>query len=156
VNIFVLDQNPVTAAKYHCDKHAVKMVCEATQMLSAAMHLTGAIGPYKLAYKNHPCTIWVRETRSNYLWMCEHFEALLQEYTERYGKIHSCARLLDLFLEHADNIPEGPLTDHPQCMPDYCKSEDTVAAYRNYYINEKSYFAKWKNGNVPEWWTANV
>lgn len=156
MNIFVLDRDPVVAASYHCDKHAVKMVCEMNQMLSAAMHLTGGIGPYKLAYKNHPCTVWVRSTRSNYLWACKHFEALLQEYSSRYNKIHSCAKYLDLFLSHADNVPDGPLTVQPECMPDYCKTGDVVQSYRKYYINEKSYFAKWRTGNVPEWWTVNV
>ena len=33
---------------------------------------------------------------------------------------------------------DAPFTDPPQCMPDYCKGEDTVLAYQNYYILEKS------------------
>lgn len=152
MNIFVLDNDPVVAAKYHCDKHAVKMISEACQMLSAAMHLTGGIGPYKLAYKNHPCTIWVRETRTNFLWQCNHLEALLNEYTDRYGKIHACAKFLNLFYNYAANIPDGPLTEHPKCMPDHCKTDDVVQSYRNYYIKEKSYFAKWRTGNVPYWY----
>ena len=36
---------------------------------------------------------------------------------------------------------DAPFTDPPQCMPDYCKGEDTVLAYQNYYILEKSGFA---------------
>ena len=41
MNIFVLDKNPVKAAEYHCNKHVVKMILEAGQMLCAAhwLHL---------------------------------------------------------------------------------------------------------------------
>ena len=154
MNIFVLDENPTIAAKYHCDIHVNKLTIESCQMLSAAMHLTGGIGPYKLAYKNHPCTIWVRQTRANFLWQCKHLEALLQEYTERYGKVHACARFLNTFYSYADNISDGPLTEHPKCMPDYCKTDSVVESYRNYYVKEKSYFAKWRTGNVPYWYNV--
>ena len=41
MNIFVLDKDPVKAAEYHCNKHVVKMILEAGQMLCAAhwLHL---------------------------------------------------------------------------------------------------------------------
>jgi hypothetical protein len=39
MNIFVLDENPTLAAKYHCDKHIVKMAVESNQMLATAYHL---------------------------------------------------------------------------------------------------------------------
>lgn len=34
MNIFFLDTDPVKAAEYHCDKHAVKMIVETAQMMS--------------------------------------------------------------------------------------------------------------------------
>lgn len=39
MNIFVLDENPALSAKYHCDRHIVKMVVEYAQMLSTAHRL---------------------------------------------------------------------------------------------------------------------
>ena len=36
MNIFYLDSDPRIAAKYHCDKHVVKMILESGQMLSTA------------------------------------------------------------------------------------------------------------------------
>ena len=37
-------------------------------------------------------------------------------------------------------------------MPDDCKVEgNTIQAYKNYYINEKAYFANWKNREKPQW-----
>ena len=34
MNIFVLDENPIVAARMMCDKHVVKMIVESGQMLS--------------------------------------------------------------------------------------------------------------------------
>jgi hypothetical protein len=36
MNIFVLDTNPAKAAKYHNNKHCVKMILETAQLLSTA------------------------------------------------------------------------------------------------------------------------
>ena len=65
---------------------------------------------------------------------------------------------LNLYLQfHPRNIPEGKLTEQPQCMPDYCKDEeDVIKAYRNYYINEKSRFAVWKSASQPDWFNEGV
>jgi hypothetical protein len=41
-------------------------------------------------------------------------------------------------------------------MPDYCKGNDAVLAYQNYYILEKSSFAKWKSRAIPEWFNNEV
>ena len=51
-------------------------------------------------------------------------------------------------------IPEGELTPHALAMPPQYHNADPVTAYRNYYLNEKKDFAKWKMGNVPTWWTV--
>ena len=42
-------------------------------------------------------------------------------------------------------------------MPEEHKVQnDVIQSYKNYYIHEKNYFAKWKNGNAPEWYTEGV
>jgi len=38
-------------------------------------------------------------------------------------------------------------------MPDYCKRDDVVDGYRNYYRNEKKYFAKWSKREEPFWFS---
>jgi hypothetical protein len=38
-------------------------------------------------------------------------------------------------------------------MPDEYKVEnDSIQAYRNYYMGEKAYFAKWNYTTPPNWW----
>ena len=73
MNIFVVDQDPVTAANSLCDKHVPKMIVETTQMLVSALRRHGASDddvpltksgtPHKGGYPNHPATRWVGDSR---------------------------------------------------------------------------------------------
>ena len=155
MNIFYLDDDPKTCAEMHCDKHVVKMILEYAQLLSTAHHeIDGdpSIDCYKATHKNHPSAVWARENRSNYQWLWQLLSNLLQEYTFRYGKIHK-TESSGVFWA-LKNLPHelrgGKFTDPPQCMPDYCKDDDPVVAYRTYYIKEKAYMAKWKFSEPPE------
>ena len=155
MNIFFIDSNPATAAKYQCDRHCVKMILETSQMLSTAMHILNLSGaPYLQTHANHPTSKWSRANKNTYLWTCNHLEALLNEYFERYGKIHKCNQYLQLFYDQAKFLPDGEFSDPPQCMPEQYRGSDTVTAYRKYYIGEKASFAKWRNGNIPEWFSC--
>ena len=158
MNIFYIDTCPVKAAQMQCDKHVVKMVLESAQMLCAAHRVLegGAPVPYKLAHKNHPSTIWTRTSTENYMWLNRYFGALCREYTYRYGKHHASERLLGPLALVPNGLTYSGFTDPPQCMPDYCKGEDTVLAYQNYYILEKSRFAKWKKRSIPEWFSGGI
>jgi len=156
MNIFYLDRDPVIAAQMMCDKHVVKMILESAQMLCTAHRVldgeeyANKMGLYKMAHKNHPSTIWVRTSFHNYRWLWQHMCALMKEYTYRYGKTHATSRLRDALLRPPKNISLSDAGgDPPQCMPDYCKGEDTVLAYQNYYILEKSGFAKWTKREAP-------
>lgn len=178
MNIFHLDRDPVVAARMMCDKHVVKMIVEYAQLMSTAHRvLDGAPyiaktkngrnikrwmlpGPaeerlkYKASHVNHPSAIWVRQSAKNYRWIYKHFQELCKEYTHRYGKKHKTDEKLNFMLWFAPkNIDQVTgLTEFAQAMPDYCKREDPVDAYRNYYLNEKRSFAKWTNREKPYWW----
>jgi len=161
MNIFFLDYDPVLAAQYQCNRHVIKMVLESTQLLCSAHHVLG-INPhiklplYKLTHKNHPCAKWVRDCDVNYYWLSTHAIALCQEYTHRYNKTHKCEPLIwQLHLNLPLMMSRLSISNPPQCMPDEYKQVDVVAAYRNYYIGEKAYFAKWTKRQPPEWWTVD-
>ena len=158
MNIFVLSDNPVIAAQMQCDKHVVKMVLESAQMLSTAHHLCGEAGDvmYRPTHKNHPCSVWARESRSNYQWLYQHFMALCKEYTHRFGKVHLCEQKLSQALKvYPSKINHKPLTQfalamsaHPECMIE----ERPVESYRKYYKTKKDNFKMvWTNREVPDW-----
>ena len=147
------------SAQAQPDKMLVKMPLETAQMLCTAHRVLDGDeyadehGLYKEAYKNHPCTIWARESSANYWWLYSHFIALGAEYTHRYRKIHaSVDKLWKPLFKHPKNIYQGAMTPLAQAMPEEYKDENPITAYRNYCINEKHY-AKWERGrNKPSWW----
>ena len=139
MNIFYLDKCPKKAAELQYNKHVVKMILESAQMLCATHHVIGNPNdsPYRLAHKNHPSTIWVRENSLHYDWLYFHMRALGLEYTKRYGKEHMSITKCRHLHVHPENIPHEPFMQPPQCMPDEYKDKCSIKAYWNYYIGEK-------------------
>lgn len=148
INIFYLDHDPILAARYHGDKHLVKMTVETAQMLSTAHHVhSGALqGLYKPTHRNHPMTVWVRKTRSNYEWTYQFFQAMCDEFTFRRDKIHATSRLLEPLLIPPTGISKGAITDVPLCMPEEFHLSCPVESYRKYY------HSKWQEGIVSYNW----
>jgi len=161
MNIFYLNRDPKIAAMMHCDKHVVKMILESAQMLSTAHRVldgdtfADVAGMYKIAHKNHPCSIWARANNSNYKWLFNLYDSLMREYTHRYDKHHASERLMMSLRAVPANITQGAFTDPPMCMPDHCKFDDPILSYQNYYMVEKSYFANWKRRPRPDWFIAS-
>ena len=160
MNIFFLDYDLKKCAEYHCDKHVVKMILETAQLLCGAQHLTRQVTdqvidqvPYKLSHKNHPCSIWVRESLSNYLLLCELGLELCKEYTHRYEKRHKSQDVIEWCIMNKIKIDDKGLTTPPKAMPDEYKVDDVVESYRNYYMGAKSGFTTWKKREVPSWFS---
>jgi hypothetical protein len=154
MNIFFLDENPTLSAKYHVDKHVVKMILETAQLLCGVHHSTDQVTdqvPYKLSHKNHPCAIWARESLSNYLYLCELGLELGKEYTYRYGKRHKSIEVIEWCIVNKPNIPDIGFTTPAMAMPDEFKVDSVVESYRNYYIGAKISLASWKNREKPFW-----
>ena len=119
MNIFVLNENPILAARDHCNKHVVKMILESAQMLCAAHWIgwqtmlkvdTGLNRkelmellspkidprlrpPWKMTHVAHPCTQWAQRSWGNYMWLSLHGMELCREYTHRYGKVHKAEEI---------------------------------------------------------------
>ena len=149
MNIFYLDECPKKAVKHLYNKHTVKMVLETAQILCTAHQVlaekTGVNTdyiPYRKAYYNHPCCVWARESRENYLWLYDYFRSIATEYFIRYKKVHTSW----IRCRHLHFAPKGiptkiGFTQPPQCMPDEYKADCSVVAYWNYYIGDKKHIA---------------
>ena len=140
MNIFVLHLSPRVCAKYHCDKHVVKMILETAQLLYSVHWVVGTQLPpnaYKLAHKNHPCSIWARTSLQNYLWLCYLGKFLCKEYTIRYSKIHKTQEHIEWLLKNEPQIDSIGITKWALAMPEIYKSEDVVDSYRKFYIESK-------------------
>jgi hypothetical protein len=158
MNIFVLDEDIDKCVIYHNDKHTVKMILEYAQLLCSVHHVSGTKLeiPYKLAHKNHPCTIWTRECIENYNWLCKLALALSKEYTYRYGRRHKSQDVIEWCISNKPNIiKNSSMTSFAQAMPIEYKSPNAIEAYRKYYNEDKQHLANWKHRETPEWFKAN-
>lgn len=161
MNIFFLHFNPQICAKMHVDKHVIKLILESAQMLCTTWHVIDPehklyTPPYKIAHKNHPCTIWVRSSVDNYNWLCNLGIELCLEYTYRYGKIHKSESIIRELAKLTPPLPEIGFTTPAQAMPDiYKEINNPIDAYRTYYFFDKHHILSWKgkiNGReIPDW-----
>ena len=164
MNIFVLDYNPKICAQYHCDKHVVKMILESVQMICTTHNLYGLDTPYKTTHANHPCSLWVRKSKHNYMWLCDLIEELHEEWKYRFD--HICdldgesdehkSYVVFKNLDHKkiiNMLPDIDLQPFAQAMPEELISneEDAVGPYRAYYATYKKDLLKYTKREVPEW-----
>lgn len=157
MNIFVLSHDPEEAAIMQCDQHVVKMPLETAQMLCTAY--PEEVAPYGRTHFNHPCNLWLRESRANYEWLIIHGLALCDEYTKRFNKIHGSEEIILWCWAHIDQLvfPSLKPTPHPIAMDDKYKKTGVVESYRHFYNLDKSRFATWtKNRPGPHWFYKGV
>lgn len=167
VNIFVLDENPELAAKYHCDKHIVSGINEGTFIMGTSILLLAnkSIG-IKPTHQHHPCTKWAMASLGNMFWLSSLLYYLNKEYYYRYGTKHTPEKFhkyfdalnkANFYLQYdpcLNNLPTH-LTPFAICMDiQYIISNNPVECYRNYYIKGKP-FVKWKHSEAPEWYVEN-
>lgn len=151
MNIFVLDLEPRRCAQYHCDDHVKKMIIESTQMLSTANRMFGLKEGYKIAFPNHRCNVWVRQSLDNWLWLRELTYFLNEEYRKRYNKEINHKSWLVARKLSFPNIRRKGLTPFALAMPDKYKSNNAVYSYRRYYRNEKTHLLRYTNREIPFW-----
>jgi len=193
MNIFALSTNPTKAARMMCDKHIPKMIVESAQMMASALRrheesvlfafssalssfddmdelfthhgvLTKKNTPYKGGYAHHPCTVWTGDSWGNFMWLAQHAQALLIEFSMRFGQSkvhHACwtpINNMKAFGQMMQSKNKQAKTPFAMAMPDEYKREGKeVLAYRDYYFAEKSDFAKWERGrDAPDWWVDKV
>jgi hypothetical protein len=149
------------------DKHVSKMLLEAVQMLCTNIQIIDPdneiqkeIKLYKIAHKNHPCTIWMRQSLENYIWTLDMIDAMHNEWKYRYDhppekkhKSFIVAEYLRKYAPSESKFPLKGLTPFALAMPIECKCDDPVLSYRKYYQSEaKQKIASWKKRGIPEWY----
>lgn len=115
---------------------------------------------YSATHISHPSAVWVRQSVLNYKWLHSLLVALCKEYTYRYGKVHKCEQigLVEVLSVPPLRSPHKPFTEPTPAMPEDVKIPgDSIASYRNYYINNKTHLASWKgkvnSRPIPKWYS---
>lgn len=156
MNLFILSLDHETNARYHVDKHVVKMGLEATQLLCTVMRERCDIDHgYKSTYVNHPVTQWVGASFLNFRWTIDYATALFAEYTYRFGKVHATMDVLKGIDQRMGPINAGlpyvDMTPHHLAVSPELKHFEPVLAYRAYYLTTKKRLFKWTKREVPSW-----
>lgn len=175
MNIFYTDASPIISAQNLVDKHCVKMIIESAQLLSTAHRVLDGVERKQVSktgrnikrwllpdfresvlmqstHINHPCGVWVRQSKENYYWLYNHLVAMTAEYTYRYGKRHKCCERLGILGALPYNIPQTTFNAPPSCMDDKYKiSDNVIENYRNFYRIGKQHIHKWSKRQPPEW-----
>lgn len=162
MNIFILEHrnnNTISEwcsriAKSYCNEHVNKIISELRQMLEARTKVA-TMTPAQLAdskvkkpgYWKHPCSIWLSESTANWRFGVELAIALDNEAKQRSGRVDDhkdLVKIIQQFSIPPSNVVTGPLTPFAKAMPDSItnKFKCPVEAYRYYYANHKSWFAR--------------
>ena len=163
MNIFAIENNTdgsidwVASAQSQDNYRVVKMTLETAQLMCSALNILSGdkqITPYKTAHRNHPCTIWARESYYNFIALGLHGIALGNEYNRRFGKQHKSLKVINQCLELCQSIefPQIKGTKLPLCMPDEFKSNDIVHSYRTFYASKPR--MRYPKSKIPQWFKS--
>lgn len=174
MNIFVTDSDPTQAAQYLCDKHIrSKMIIEGSIMLSnsftqeqlnyAPKTKTGNIRKTNGGYSKHQCTVWVKESRENYMWLVNHalemfderdyrWPASAQHFTKEF--ILWCKDNKDKTIHTNNNLTPFTVAISPDSNCRQVKDFNNLSVVDQYrlYIKMDKPFAAWTKRNKPSWY----
>jgi hypothetical protein len=176
MNIFVTDEDPISAAENLCDQHVrSKMQIEGAVMLAHAFPQevldhpstpktkTGRSRRRGKGYFNHQCSIWARESKDNFMWLVDH---TLHMFTERMWRWpESVEHFTKTFIQwckdnvHNTIMTKQSLTPYVIAINESCDCRkqpgfnecSVVDQYRLYYQYDKP-FATWTTRNQPDWY----
>mgnify|MGYP003626059846 CR=1 FL=1 len=158
MNIFAIegDNNQIDwvgSAKSQDNYRVVKMILESCQMLCTTLNEQHGkqATPYRSTHKNHPSTKWVRSSSANFEALVIHTMAMLEEYTERFGKTHKCTSVLEKCLDiyEPSLFPSQDSTHLPLAMPYEFHSTSIVESYRKFYASKPN--VRYPKDKIPEW-----
>ena len=159
MNIFVSHPDPHTSAMWLDDARLNKMITESAQMASTNIRLLTDNDPelcdglYRPSHQNHPCNVWMRASRDNFVWLLRHAFALAVLKENGTGKRHKSTDVLDRASKLAWVFPEGEQTPFANCAANeerkvsFKHIKDPHEAYRMYLV------ARWLTDKLPPAWT---
>lgn len=158
MNIFALSKDVDKCAEWYVNSHVNKMISENCQMMSTTLHVypnrvKGVGNAWKKTHVNHPCTVWARQSLSNWLWLRDLSEALESEWRYRHqhprDKKHKSWETIKRLPK--PDIKDVGLTKFALAMPDDCKTDDPITSYRLFYARYKNHLFEWKRRSPPDW-----
>lgn len=174
MNIFCTNVDPKISAQELCDQHCrSKMQIESAillqhcfsneTLLSAPPTKKGAPRKSGKGYFNHPCAVWVRESKANFEWLVEHALEMFDERDFRWPS--SVAHFTKTFIEwckyninkttYCKGLALTPfaVAIKPESKCRQVTDFDSLSVYEKYhlYISMDKEFATWTKRAKPCW-----
>ena len=158
MNIFAISGDEATgeidwiqSARDLDNLRVVKMILESCQILSTVLNEQGLKAPYRSFNPKHPSCLWAAEASENFENLVLHCSAMLEEYTERFGKTHKCQQVLAEILNLYDPMafPRFKSTPLRLAMPIEFRSASPVKSYRDYYSQKDN--MRYPKEKIPLW-----
>ena len=152
MNIFFLHTHGKTNALLYADKHVIKILLEIAQLCSNVYYVrTPSQNPvrvYRKTHVQHPMSIFVCRSESNFVLAISLGLQLAAEYTRRFRKQHKCKQVLKSMMSCPPDFTVGDAPEYkastkfgrygsvqvPLCMPEAYHHPDACVAYRRYYL----------------------
>jgi len=156
MNIFAIEGDGnnidwIASAKSQDNYRVVKMILESCQILSTVLNGQGVKAPYRSFNPKHPSCLWAAESSDNFEKLVLHCDAMLEEYTRRFGRVHKCRGVLtqitDLYNSH--RFPQSEPTPLRMAMPDQFRGDSIVESYRRFYASKPR--MRYPESSVPVW-----
>ena len=174
MNIFILDSNIEKNAQYYVDKHVTKIQVECWQMMSMVIreytnnkdnyeNEFSLLNKHSKSHANHPCTLWIKESWGNFMYVYELMEALTNEHIYRFNpkNVHLSYKKMIQFFESVSNdwienelkskFKNDDLMEFAIAISntEIVIESDPVQSYRNYYNVNKRHLHKWTKRETP-------
>jgi len=177
MNIFVTNEDPIVSARELCDQH-----CRSKMMIESAIMLQNCFTNEQLnddlcprtktgkprksgkGYAKHQCTIWVKESKENYMWLVEHALEMFNERNHRWpgSNEHFTKTFIMWCKDNKDHTihTKTPLTPFTVAISQDSKCRTVINGFDNLAVTEqyKQYikhdkdFATWTTRNKPSWY----
>ena len=174
MNIFVTNEDPIIAAQELCDQHTrSKMQIESAIMLQhcftnealekAPRTKAGKVRKSGKGYSNHPCSVWVRESTDNYMWLVEHALEMFKERDYRWPESnpHFTLEFIEWCKQNINktNNKRGKLTPfvvavNPESKCKKVANFNNLSVTEQYqlYVKHDKDFATWTKRPKPHWY----
>jgi len=161
MNIFILDEDPILAAKYHADNNLNQKINDILIILKNCRiisKLETVPADLLMRIENTPILDWVLTSSGNYNWLYELLKALIEQLELRTNKPDAVSQeLLEILREVPEDIPDSGITCFPDLLPEAYQNNNIVEAHREYYIDTQLNKATWTDpAGVPAWIMASV
>ena len=123
MNLVILDENPVLAARYLCETHLYQMVPYALRVMRSALMVMGVSisttfhDPGQITTPiprdpdpGHPWAVWAASSTENYIWLSEFAEELCKEYKRRFKNEHHDLMAIKVLGKMQAHFPPAKMT----------------------------------------------